>query len=120
MTAVRAATTTVAPVHPAGVLAHGLHALADHMAERNLTPESIELPGYFDFDGLTVVVLANQAKAWTSGGFVLDQYDEQPPTPASIYYWCWADGRLADTGVRVRISWLTHIHARPALQAVKA
>lgn len=101
-------TTNTTPAHPAGAVAHALQALTGHWIARRLPrPETIDLPNGREFDGLIVTVISTQADAWTGGDFVIDERHEDAPFYGSAFHWCRVDGRLPDTGVRVRIQWLS-------------
>lgn len=95
----KAPTTSTKPGY---VRTHGLQALAHHVTDWHLPgPWSIDLSGHV-YDGLYVNLPADDSVAWTSS-IVVDStsFEEYPG-----YRHYSVDGRLPDTGVRIRLTWI--------------
>lgn len=90
----------------AGVVAHALHALADHI-------ERHQLPLFAEFqinnDRLELHLSGHDAEAWwTSLEGCIDDAQALPAVAGSPVEWVTVQGRLPDTGVRVQLQWIRH------------
>lgn len=96
--------TSTTKQHPAGVLAHGLHALAGHIAEHRLPLISIDASPGSDRP-LKVLVAPHQVRAWLDTVDVTSE-DHQPYSNGSgrrsvhVHRTC----RLADSGVIIDLA----------------
>jgi hypothetical protein len=113
--------TTTVRTHSGAVVAHALAAVAAHMLEHELpAPDEINLPTRYvgDFDGLTISVQPADAFAWINTGFDCDVFDDGRARSMPPHYRiAKADGRLTDSGVRVRIQYVVLYDDRSAVSA---
>lgn len=102
--------TTLITTQRAGVVAHALRALADHIEAHHLPePGSIEI----EADHLEFHIQSGDALVWaTSLGESLDRFDETPHDGTTVTG-CRVEGRLPDSGVKVAIEWVWVGRLRP-------
>lgn len=97
-----ATSTTSSTAQRAGVVAHALHALADHIDQHHLPePGSIEI----EADRFEFSVQATDAYVWGAsldGG--VDEFTQAPL--AGDMESCTVTGRLPNSGVNVVITWV--------------
>lgn len=87
----------------ATLVAHALHALADHIDRYHLPePGSIEI----EDNHLQFAIRGDDAPVWQAS--LRDGVDEfiQTAAPDSVLQTCTVTGRLPDTGVQVVIEWV--------------
>lgn len=97
------ASTALSTAQRATVVAHALHALADHIDRYHLPePGSLELEEHH----LEFAVRGDDAAVWQAS--LGDGVDEihKVAAPDSVLETCTITGRLPDTGVRVVIEWV--------------
>ncbi|MEV5001993.1 hypothetical protein [Nocardioides sp. LML1-1-1.1] len=97
------ASSTLSTTQRAELVAHALHALADHIDRYHLPePGSIELEEHH----LQFAIRGDDAAVWQAS--LLDGVDEvrKVAAPDSVLESCIVTGRLPDTGVRVVIEWV--------------
>ena len=107
-------TSTTTTSQRAGVVAHALRALADHIETYHL-PE----PGSIDIetDHIEFAVQGDDVAVWAASlGEGIDNLDETRQ-PHGIHA-CRAEGRLPDSGVRVAIEWVWFVKGNRTLTAV--
>ncbi|WGX98769.1 hypothetical protein [Nocardioides sp. L-11A] len=107
--------STVTTTQRAGVVAHALRALADHVERYHLPePGSIEIEAdhvEFAIQGADVAVWAASLR----GG--VDKVDEAPASNG--VFACRAEGRLPDSGVRVAFEWVWTLSLNPAVALLR-
>lgn len=96
----------------AGVVAHALHALANHIASHHLPePGSIEI----EHDHLEFHIAGDDAAVWTSsldGG--VDQYVTQRQVHGITVHH--VEGRLPNSGVQVVVEWVGRTASHQAVR----
>lgn len=90
-----------------GVIAHALHALADHIAKHQLpAPAEFQISGDADEQPrrLELHLSGCDAIAWSTS-IAIDDYSREAAGRGSLVEWHLVQGRLPDTGVRVQLQW---------------
>lgn len=106
--------TTSTTSQRAGVVAHALRALADHIETHHL-PE----PGSIDIeaDHIEFAIQGDDVAVWAASlGDGLDKLDEIRETNG--VHACRAEGRLPDSGVRVAFEWVWIVSGNRIVPAV--
>lgn len=100
----------------AGVVAHALHALANHIEAHHLpTPAEFQIDD--DTRRLELHLAGGDAKAWmTSLGTGITDIQTAPAARDSALQWITIHGQLPDTGVRVQLQWIRH---NPEVEAAR-
>lgn len=84
-----------------GVVSHSLIALGTHIGERQLpNPGQIEI----ERDAIVISVAGSDARAWRQS--VIVDSVSRDGVPGSAVEYVVLDGRLPDSGVRVRVEYL--------------
>lgn len=107
--------STVTTTQRAGVVAHALRALADHIERHHLPePGSIEI----EDDRIEFAIQGDDVAVWAKsldGG--VDKLEEAQP--ARGIHAGRAEGRLPDSGVRVAFEWVWTLSPNPAVALLR-
>lgn len=108
------ASLTTSTTQRAGVVAHALHALADHIERHHLPePGSIEI----ETDHIEFAIQGDDVAVWAASlGDGLDKLDEIRETNGVSSHR--AEGRLPDSGVRVAFEWVWIVSGNRIVPAV--
>ncbi|AIY17747.1 hypothetical protein GUY44_06935 [Pimelobacter simplex] len=108
--------TTPTTSQRAGIVAHALHALANHIATHHLPePGSIEI----EHDHLEFHIAGDDAAVWIAslGAGVDDVIEQRREHGLTVHR---VEGRLPNTGVRVIVEWMRFGIRGAGLKAVSS